>query len=329
MSLASQLTYSGIGLAVFAEQLCLPVPSGLLLMTAGALIARNEGHWHVVVVLLAAVVGSVLADVLWFWLGRRWGAGVIRLVCSLTSDPRASRERSERLFDSWGLRLLLIAKFVPGLNGVSPPLAGAEGTRTGIFLAYDSAGALLWSSAYVLLGFAFADQLDVVVDAIQRFGAIVAIIVGLPLLTFVAIRALRIYRMIRHLRLKRISPAMLRTKIDQADRIAILDLKYYEAREGTIEGIAGAFRVDPGRLRRSGRIAIPEGLELILYCSSKNEFVSARAAGALQRAGISDVWVLDGGLEAWVREGFPVTSELATAEEAAARVGVILPRTTH
>jgi hypothetical protein len=97
----------------------------LLLIAAGTLAKR--GQLHLSLVLLAAVAGSLAADGFWFWLGRRWGSRVIRAVCSLTWDPQRSRERSDRIFARWGLRLLLIAKFVPGLDGVSPPLAGAEG----------------------------------------------------------------------------------------------------------------------------------------------------------------------------------------------------------
>jgi 3-mercaptopyruvate sulfurtransferase SseA len=43
---------------------------------------------------------------------------------------------------------------------------------------------------------------------------------------------------------------------------------------------------------------------------------------ALQKKGIANVWVLDGGLAAWKREGLPVTRNLATAKEAAERFGI-------
>ncbi len=144
------LTHFAIGLAVFGQQLCLPLPSILLLMTAGALAGRGEGHLAISLVLLSSVLECVAADSVWFWLGRRWGSGVIRLICSLTSNPQGSRERSRRMFDRWGLRLLLVAKFVPLLDGVSPPLAGAQGATLRGFLTYDTVGSLLWSTAYVL-----------------------------------------------------------------------------------------------------------------------------------------------------------------------------------
>ncbi len=322
---ATQLTYTGIGLAVFAQQLSLPVPSVVFLMTAGALAAQGEGHLHLSLVLLAGVLGCLGADGFWFWLGRRWGSNVIRLVCSLTSDPRHSKENSRRIFDRWGLRLLLVAKFVPGLDAVAPPLAGAEGASISGFVSYDSAGSLLWSAAYVMVGFLFSNEVDHVLRFMARFTLVLLLAVGVPLVIFVLWKGLYLARIIRHLRLRRISPAMLQQKIEQSDRLAIFDLLHFEAREGEIAGIPGAVRVDPTRLRKSARVTLPEGLEVVLYCSSKNEFASARVAEAMKKHGLDEVWVLEGGLEAWEQEGRPVTTQMSTAEEQMARLGIELP----
>jgi membrane protein DedA with SNARE-associated domain/rhodanese-related sulfurtransferase len=323
MSGATQLTYTSIGLAVFAQQFGLPVPSMLLLMAAGTL--ARQGQLHLSLVLLSAVVGSLAADAFWFWLGRRWGSRVIRAVCSLTWDPQRSRERSHRIFARWGLRLLLIAKFVPGLDGVSPPLAGTEGASVKGFVVYDAAGSLLWSAVYALLGLVFAHQLDGVIRIIEHFGTMLALVVGVPLLLYVALRGLHLWRVIRQLRLRRISPAMLQQKMDESGKTAIFDLLNYEARAEGVAGIPGAMRVDPTRMRKSPRVRIPEGVSVILYSSSKNEFASARVAEALRKRGMFEVWVLEGGLEAWVEEGRPVTTVFQTPQEVAARLGIVLP----
>jgi membrane protein DedA with SNARE-associated domain/rhodanese-related sulfurtransferase len=325
MTGASTLTYSGIGLAVFGQQFCLPVPAMLLLMTAGAMAADGQGHLRLSLVLLSGVAGCLAADGFWFWLGRRWGTGIIRVVCSLTADPRASRERSGKIFERWGLKLLLVAKFIPGLDGVSPPLAGAEGASVGAFLAYDTAGALLWCGAYVVLGFLFYSQLMPMMHAIQRFGTLVVVVVGVPLAVYVLWRGLHLVRMIRHLRLRRISPALLQGKIDTGQRLAIFDLLHYEAHGREIAGIPGAVRVDPVRFRTTAKVKVPDDVSIVLYCSSRNEFVSARVAETLEKRGVNSVWVLEGGLEAWELEGRPVTTELKTPEEVASQLGIELP----
>jgi membrane protein DedA with SNARE-associated domain/rhodanese-related sulfurtransferase len=325
MSGASQLTYSGIGLAVFGQQLCLPVPAMLLLMTAGALAADGKAELHLPLVLLAGVAGCLAADGIWFWLGRRWGSGILRVVYSLTSDPRASRERSGIIFDRWGAKLLLVAKLIPGLDSIAPPLAGASGASVSAFLVYDTGGSLVWSGAYVLLGFVLYRQLAVVMRNMERFSTLLVWVVGVPLATYVLWRAAHLVRMIRHLRLRRISPVLLQEKIDKHSRLVIFDLLHYEAHGAEIAGIPGALRVDPVRFRTSRNVQIPPDIDIVLYCSSRNEFVSARVAEALERRGVSRVWVLEGGLDAWELEGRPVTTRFKTPEEVAARLGIVLP----
>jgi len=324
MNSATQLTYLAIALAVFGQQLCLPLPSMLLLMTAGALAGRGGGHLTIPLVLLTSVVACVAADSVWFWLGRRWGSSVIRLICSLTSNPQGSRERSRQIFDRWGLRLLVVAKFVPVLDGVSPPLAGAQGATVLGFLAYDSVGSLLWSAAYVLAGFLFSSQLDRVIRLLDRFGTGLIVLVAVPMLLWTAWRLFRIVTMIRHLRLHRISPAMLQRKIDDGERIGVVDLLRYEAMDHELEGIPGSVRADPDQLRKAHLVVVPEGVSMVLYCSSKNEFTSARVAAAMKKLGVSNVWILEGGLDAWVAEGRPTTTNFSTREELAERLGVVI-----
>jgi membrane protein DedA with SNARE-associated domain/rhodanese-related sulfurtransferase len=297
----------------------------LLLMTAGALAADGRGDLHLPLVLLSGVAGCLAADGFWFWLGRRWGGRIIRVVCSMTADPRASRERSAKIFERWGLKLLLVAKFIPGLDGISPPLAGAQGASVGDFLAYDTTGSLLWSGAYVLLGFVLYRQLDEVMHAVQSFGTLLGVVVGVPLAGYVLWRALHLVRMIRHLRLRRISPSLLQQKIEQHGRLAVFDLLHYEARGREVAGIPGSVRVDPTRFRTSRKVKVPDDVDIVLYCSSRNDFVSARVAETLEKRGVNNVWVLEGGLEAWELEGRPVTTQLKTPEEVASRLGIVLP----
>jgi membrane protein DedA with SNARE-associated domain/rhodanese-related sulfurtransferase len=326
MSALSQLTYTGIWLAVFARQLCLPVPALLFLMTAGALAAH--GQLHMSLVLLAGVLGCLAGDGVWFWLGRRWGSRIMRLVCRLSSDPKRCSQNARRVFDRWGLRVLVVAKFIPGLDGVTPPLAGAEGTQLHRFLAFDAVGSFLWTAGYATLGFLFADQLDFAIRGAERFGSMLGILIGIPLLLYVGWRIFIIVRMMRQLRLHRMSPALLDQRIRAGAKIAVIDLLDFEDGEQGAEGIPGAVRANPTRLRTGPMVVIPDDVEMVLYCSSHGEITSARVAIALQHRGVHKVWVLEGGLKAWQSQGFPLTTALSTPEEVAERLGILLPRGT-
>jgi 3-mercaptopyruvate sulfurtransferase SseA len=118
---------------------------------------------------------------------------------------------------------------------------------------------------------------------------------------------------------------MLQRKIDDGDKIGVVDLLRYEAIEQELAGIPGAVRADPDQLRKAERVVVPEGVSMVLYCSSKNEFTSARVAEAFKKLGVSDVWILEGGLDAWVAEGRPTTHDFSTREELAERLGVVIP----
>jgi len=128
--------------------------------------------------------------------------------------------------------------------------------------------------------------------------------------------------MLRHLRERRITPVNLHRKMVSGERFAIIDLLDFEDNPGRQVGIAGAFRMDPARLRKRLQVIVPEGLGVVLYCSSSCELASARVAVAMKKRGISNVWVLEGGMNAWEKEGLPVTQQLSTRHEVVARLGI-------
>ena len=320
-----QLTYGGVLLAVFANQICLPVPSVVFLIAAGALSAH--GRMSASIVVFLGVLGCLAADGIGFWLGRKWGSKAMRLVCRFSPDPRSSSKNAREKFHRYGLSILCVSKFVPGLDAVMPPLSGAEGVSLLGFLALDAVGSSLWSGAYVGLGYLFSNELDAVIRWAQHFGTVLGIVIGIPIGFYAGWRALALVRMIRQLRLRRISPPMLARKLKSNRKVAVLDLLNFEEETDTesLEAIPGAFQVDPSRLQKSPHITVRDDVEIILCSSSGHDIVSARAAVALKRVGINKVWVLEGGLKAWREQGFPVSPSLEAPEVVAQRLGVRLP----
>src|SRR6201987_3099912 len=178
----THVTYPILFVAVLARQLCLPVPALLFLLTGGAL--AGAGKLNFVGVLVVAVLGCLLADLVWFEAGRLRGKRVLRLLCALTPDPSFCIRRGRQIFAKKGLRLLLIAKFVPGLDGLCPPLAGMLGCSRTAFVVHDAGGASLWAAAYITCGFLFARQLDKVTARISAVATAVVLIFGIALLIF-------------------------------------------------------------------------------------------------------------------------------------------------
>src|SRR3974377_62467 len=143
--------------AIFARQIGLPVPAPLFLLAAGALAAVGKLNFFAAFSL--AGTGCVLADWAWYEAGRRWGNSVLHFLHRLAPDPDAADRRAREKFARYGPPLLVLDKFVPGLDAVVPPLAGTSGTSRVRFLRLETAGACLWAVGYAGLGYTFSQAL--------------------------------------------------------------------------------------------------------------------------------------------------------------------------
>lgn len=318
------LTYPMIFLAVFANQLCLPIPSVLFLIAAGAL--AKTGNLNLGMAILVSVAACILADSAWFAAGRRCGYRIVRRLSSFSMDGQQGAVKARRFFARRGLLVLTFAKFVPGLDVLMPPLAGTLNGATVPFLIFDTAGAFFWSAAYCCAGYLFADSLDIVTATLARMSRILAMVLA-GILCYLMWRAWELLRTIRELRLRTISPTLLQQRLQVGKKVALLDLLDVEGQENAkaTPGIPGAARISPTPLRSSAKVRVPPDVQIVLYCSSPNQLTSARTALALRRKGISNVWVLQGGLKAWRELGLPVTMDLCRTDELAARFRVELP----
>src|SRR6476620_2574828 len=98
--------------AVFVEQLGVPLPATPWLLAAGALAA--PGKVNLFAAIGAATFGSILADAIWFYLGRYRGTGVLRLLCRISLEPDSCVRRTQKIFTRYDMRGIVAAKFIPG-----------------------------------------------------------------------------------------------------------------------------------------------------------------------------------------------------------------------
>ena len=188
--------YSLLFGAMFAHQIGIPIPGPMLLLSAGALAAA--GKLGALAVIAITVTACVSADWIWYEAGRRGGDRVLHFMHRLTTrDPDFHDRRAKRIFARHGLPLLLVAKFVPGLDAVAPPLAGTSCTSRVRFLAFDAAGASLYACVYGGLGYAFSHSLDRAAACASRAGKL---FLALALIGICVYLALNLYRRSRNAR---------------------------------------------------------------------------------------------------------------------------------
>jgi membrane protein DedA with SNARE-associated domain len=197
--------YSVLFAALFAHQIGIPVPGPLFLLAAGAL-ARN-GNLSLGPALFLAVLACVLADWVWYEAGLRQGAKVLHFIHRIARDPDAHDRRAKETFARYGPQLLLLCKFVPGLDAVVPPMAGTSRTSRLRFLALETAGAVLYSGAYAGLGYVFSHDLSRAATYASRAGKVLAALAFTGLCIYVASKLVRSYRRLRDSRCVRITPA--------------------------------------------------------------------------------------------------------------------------
>lgn len=249
---------------VFVEQIGAPIPALPTLVVAGALAARGE--MAALPLLLVAVAGSVLADSLWYLLGRRKGIRVLQVVCRISLSPDSCVRQTEALFERTGVLSLLFAKFIPGYSTVAPPLAGAMGTRFAPFLVWDALGSLLWATSGVVLGLLFQDAVGRVIGYLETLGLGALGVLGSALALVIAAKWWQRRRLYKILRLARISVAQLQEL--RAGEVApvIVDVRTRTRHLADTRRIPGALLLTLDEI--DAKLAeLPRDREIILYCT--------------------------------------------------------------
>jgi hypothetical protein len=147
-----------------------------------------------------------MADWVWYEAGRRRGIKVLHFIHRLSRDPEFHDRRAQETFARYGPQLLLISKFVPGLDAVAPPLAGISHINRLRFLAFDAAGAIFYSCAYAALGYVFRQNLDLVAAYIGRTGTVLGSLAFLALSIYALRRLLERHRSVREFQKLQIKP---------------------------------------------------------------------------------------------------------------------------
>ncbi len=249
---------------VFVEQIGFPLPAVPFLLAAGTM--AGGARLQLASAIGMPVLAALLGDLLWYYLGRRRGMRVLNWLCRISLEPDSCVRRTENAFTRHGVRSLLIAKFVPGLNTVSPPLAGVFGVRTLRFLLYDGAGAILWAGSFVALGYLFRHQLEGMATYAVRLGSALLVLVVVGAAAYIALKYAQRRHLLRRLRVARISPEELRQMMDAGDVVSIVDLRHSLDVETAPYAIPGALRLSPEELGNRHH-EIPRDRDVILYCS--------------------------------------------------------------
>ncbi|HMF53996.1 MAG TPA: VTT domain-containing protein [Edaphobacter sp.] len=293
---------------VLVEQIGIPVPSIPVLLTAGTLSVTHKVHpLYALLVVLAA---CVIADSMWFALGRRYGNSVLKLLCRLSFEASTCVSKTEGYFTRRGPATLLVAKFVPGLSTVAAPIAGQTGMPYARFIVWDIAGSILWAETFLLAGRFFGDIAKKSAPFFHWLGQFAFAIFILMVLGFMAHRVLKQRKFLLQVRELRLEPQELKQMMDVAAEQGnippfIVDLRHPLDYLPDPRVLPGALRIGPNEIRQHSEI-IPRDRDVVLYCTFPSEETSAKLALQLHKMGVYRVRPLRGGFDGWKEAGYPL-----------------------
>jgi membrane protein DedA with SNARE-associated domain/rhodanese-related sulfurtransferase len=286
---------------VLVEQLGIPLPAAPVLLAAGALSAQHEISFAFA--LLAGLAGSLVADNAWFLIGRRYGRHVMRILCKLSLEPTTCVRRTEDSFDRRRGVTIMIAKFVPGLSTLAPPVAGQNGMGLGSFVFFDGIGAMLWVGSLLLAGRFFGDMLKRDPRLLDWAGKFSGGLLALGVLAFLVARIVRRRVILKELAAARLAPEELKQWLDDGEEVYIVDLRH--PRQPNPFTLPGAHVISPQALAVRHQ-EIPRDRDIVVFCDCPNEATAAKTALTLHKLGIERVRPLRGGYDEWTRLGFPL-----------------------
>jgi membrane protein DedA with SNARE-associated domain/rhodanese-related sulfurtransferase len=285
---------------VLVQQLGLPIPAFPLLILTGARAFADP--MHAILALVLCVIASGVGNYLWFRAGRSYGYKVLAAVCRMSLSPDSCVRQAETAFERYGSGALVLARFLPGLGMVAPPLAGGFGVKAPVFLAYTGMGSALWAAVGLALGWAFHAQVELLLDAMATLGNQVIVGVAAVVALYVAHRAFRRWWLRKTLSAARISVAELHEMLSRGDDVLLLDVRSRTHRKLDNRSIPGSRPIDLDDLGHA-LVDIPRDREIVVYCACPNEASAARVAMLLRRRGVRRIRPLAGGIDAWATAG--------------------------
>jgi membrane protein DedA with SNARE-associated domain len=249
---------------VLAEQIGLPLPAEPFRLASGGV--AGTGRLSLPLIIVAASIASLLADTMWYGIGRVAGMRIIAWLCRITLEPDSCVRKTESIFGARGAYSLIIAKFIPGLNTAAPPLAGVLRMPIGQFIGYSAVSAVVWSTAWVGVGFLFSEQLELAASYAARLGDGLGVLVVAAAVGYIVWKYIARQRFLRNIRIARITPEDLKIMLEGGAPAMVVDVRDRLDFEREPFIIPGALHLQTEELE-ARHLEIPRDRDIILYCT--------------------------------------------------------------
>ena len=174
-----QLGYLGVALLVVLENVFPPIPSEIVLPFAGFVAQR--GSDSVVLMILAATVGSVIGALIMYWIAAVIGDerlhAFTRKFGKWVQIREADLTRAEEWFDRHAVSAVLVGRCVPLIRSVVSIPAGFRRMKLIPYIAYTFLGSLVWNIALVGAGAMLGENWERVEPVVATFQWLVIVLI--------------------------------------------------------------------------------------------------------------------------------------------------------
>jgi membrane-associated protein len=153
LDLSGFVAYALVGFLAFAEAaifIGFVLPGETAVVLGGVL--ANQGKVSLPVMIVVVVLAAIVGDSVGYEVGRHYGDRVLRF--RVVQRRAAAIERASAYLRAKGGRAVFLGRFTAFLRAVMPGLAGNARMHYPRFLAFNAAGAIVWGTGFVLIGYA-------------------------------------------------------------------------------------------------------------------------------------------------------------------------------
>ena len=175
IGIMERLGYLGIALLMFLDNVFPPIPSEIIMPSAGY--SASQGSLTLLGVILAGSLGSMLAAALLYWVGYQFShAAIFRFVdrygkyLFIKSDDV---KKSLTWFEEYGHRIVFFGRMVPAVRSLISIPAGMSRMPFWKFMLFSSLGTIIWTTFLACVGFYFGENQALMHEIFSQVGYVI------------------------------------------------------------------------------------------------------------------------------------------------------------
>ncbi len=192
-SLLATYGYLAVFIFVGVESLGIPVPGETMLVTA-AIYAGTTGRLSIFWVIVASSAGAIVGDNIGYVIGRTGGYRLLKRYGRYIRLEENRLRLGQYLFDKHGSKVVFFGRFISVLRIFAAFLAGVNRMHWRLFLIFDAAGCIIWSTIYGVAAYFLGRQLLRLSSRVDVALAIVGVAVIIAIIAFLRRNEARLQR---------------------------------------------------------------------------------------------------------------------------------------